>query len=148
MKNRLLALACITALSLALTPASSRADHHEEKHTALEEKMEVMDEAYKALRETAADASQNAASAKHAATMLASARAALELKPAYTAAQPADKQAEFVAGFQKEIKALIGTLEQMEAAFRAGNNELANELMGKIRGHRRSGHGDYKKPRD
>ena len=155
MKKSLLSFLCVL---LALTPALIRAEGDQPKpeqpkqekpkhaETELEKSMDVMGKAWRKLRKQADKPDQNASSLELVATVKAAAQEGLKQKPDLTRDQPADKQAEFVAGFQKQLKEMIVTLDQLEAAFKANDNKTAVELIAKIGAMQKEGHKTYKRP--
>lgn len=148
----------VFSLVLALTPALTRAEdakpapdkpkQEKPKHdeTELEKSMDGMNKAWRKLRKQAADPAQNASSLELVATVQAAAKEGLKQKPDLARDQPAEKQAEFVAGFQKQMKEMIAALEQLEAAFKAGDNKTAGEIITKIGAMQKAGHKEYKRP--
>ena len=144
MKLRFPRLAALSvALSaLMITPAQAQ------EHTELGEHMEMIGKTFRNLRRDARDPANNAACADLVAKMLAGAKDSLSLKPAWTTDQPADKQAEFVNGYQKEMKVFIGLLTDLEKAFRSGDNAGAGALIEKLRDQQKLSHELYKKPDD
>jgi soluble cytochrome b562 len=121
----------------------SKEDHD---HTELGEQMETISKSFRTLRRQAKDPAKNAASAKLAGKMLAAAKAGLEFEPAWKADQPAGEQADFVAGFQKEMKVFVGLLTDLEKAFKDGDNDKANAIVGKLRDHQKKSHKSFKAP--
>jgi hypothetical protein len=145
----------VFSLVLALTPVLTRAEpatdkpkQEQPKHddTELGKSMDVMSKAWRKLRRQADKPDQNAGSLELVATIQAAAKKGLEQKPDLARDQPADKQAEFVAGYQKQMKAMIAALEQLEAAFKANDNKTAGEIITKINAMQKEGHKEYKRP--
>lgn len=155
MKKSLISLLCLCSAFLpALTRAQTEAPkpeqpkHEKPKHaeTELEKSMDAMGKAWRKLRKQADKPDQNAASLELVATVKAAAQEGLKQKPDLARDQPADKQAEFVAGYQKQMKEMIAALDQLEAAFKANDNKIAVELIAKIGGMQKQGHKEYKRP--
>ncbi len=136
------------ALVLALTSTSLLFAQADEEKTPLGEQMSAINSAFRTLRSDAADATKSEANATLVHGMIEAATKSLEFKPEYTADQPADQQAEFVANYQAQMKDFIALLERLEAAFKAGNTELAGEIMGELRPAQREAHGTYRRPRE
>lgn len=134
-------------VNVTLLNAASHSGGHED-HTELGEQMETISKTFRSLRRQARDASKNAASAELAGKMLAAAKEAIKHEPAWTADQPKSEQAEFVAGFKKGMEHMIALLVDLEAAFKAGDNDKADEIIGKLREGQKEGHKAYKKPDD
>ena len=151
MKIRLLStfislVIAIGGLNFSVLNAASHESHGDEEHTELGGKMEEISKAFRRLRRQVKDPSKNALSAELAAKMLENAKAALQLEPVWTMDKPKAEQADFVAGFKKEMKVLVGLLEDLHAAFEAGENEKAVAVVSKLRDHQKKGHKAYKKP--
>ena len=148
----------VLSLFLAVSPVLTRAQgdapkpeqpkQEKPKHTEteLEKSMDVMGKAWRKLRKQADKPDQNAGSLELVATIKAAAHEGLKQKPDLTRDQPADKQAEFVAGFQKQLKEMIASLDQLEAAFKANDNKAAVDLIAKIGAMQKEGHKAYKRP--
>lgn len=119
---------------------------HEEGHTQLEEQMETIGKTFRSLRRSVRDPENNAESAEMVGEMLKAAKASMEFKPAWTAEQPADEQADFVAGYKKEMEKFVMLLTDLKAALEADENEKAQDLVGELRSQQRSSHKTYKKP--
>ncbi len=125
---------------------SASAAHHEEEHTELGEQMEIVGKTFRSLRRAVRDPAKNAESAAMAGKMLAAAKAAQEFEPAWKAEQPEDEQAEFVAGYNKEMEKFVMMLTDLKAALEADDNDKANEIISSMRDQQRSSHKAYKKP--
>lgn len=135
-------------LNLAVLKADSHEGHAPVDGTELSGHMEEISKTFRRLRRQIRDSSKNADSAALAGVMLKHAKAALELEPAWTADQPESEQADFVAGFKKEMKAFVGMLEDLQAAFQADDTDKAAAVVAKLRDHQKKGHDAYKKPDD
>ena len=133
----------LLSVSLALSP-TVRAD----EDTPLGEQMELMGDAFKAVRRQVSDASANASTLEQLATIRDAAEKGLEFAPAYAAEKPEAERAAFVEAYQKDMHAFIAVVDELSAALKADNNELAAELVGKMRDAQRSGHKAYRKPKD
>ena len=152
MKTRLLAsiIAFVIAfggLNLSVLNAASHGggDHD---HTPLGEEMETISKAFRTLRRQAKDPAKNASSAALAGKMLAAAQKALDFEPAWTADQPKDEQADFVAGYKKGMEKMVAALVDLEKAFVAGDNAKAEAIIADLRDAQKKGHKAYKKPDD
>ncbi len=146
MKSRLTTLIAFTVAFGAFNLPAVKADHHGDGHSEIGEQMEMIGKTFRSLRRDARDPANNAASADLVAKMLAGAKASLGHKPSWTAEQPADQQAEFVAGYEKEMKVFVSMLTDLEKAFRANDNERAAALIEDLREQQRTSHKLYKKP--
>jgi len=150
MKSRLPTLIAFTVALGGFHLPALQADNHggDHGHSEIGEQMEMIGKTFRSLRREARDPANNAKSADLVGKMLAGAKASLGKTPSWTADQPADKQAEFVAGYEKEMKVFVGLLTDLEKAFRANDNDGAAALIEKLRDQQRSSHKDYKKPDD
>ncbi len=137
-------LALLLAFGLVLPVLPLPAEDH--GHTELGEQMEVIGKTFRSLRRAVRDPAKNAEAAEMAGEMLAAARASIDHDPAWTADQPAAEQADFVAGYKKEMQKFIDLLTELKAALEADDNEKANELVDALRDQQRSSHKAYKKP--
>ncbi len=134
------------ALAIAAAPAVWAEDKPEHKHTPLENQMDAMSKAWRALRKQAADASKNESSIELVAKIKAASVESLKLTPALAAEKPESERAAFVAGYQKSMKELIAELDNLSAAFKAGKNDEAGALIKKIGEMQKAGHKEFKKP--
>ncbi|MBC9868358.1 MAG: hypothetical protein F7B06_07985 [Opitutae bacterium] len=153
MKIRLIStLLSLFILSGGLNFTILKADSHEadasEEGTKLSGHMEEISKVFRRLRRQIRDTSKNADSAALAGQMLEQAKASLELEPAWTGDQPESEQADFVAGFKKNMKEFIGLLEDLQAAFQADDTDKAVAVVAKLRDHQKESHNAYKKPDD
>lgn len=142
-----LAIPAIRAADQPEAPQKARARGHE-KHTELGNHMEKMGRAFRTLGRQIHDASKNEESLKLVEIIKTNAQAGLELKPEKTADIPADQQAKFVSDYQQGIKHLIGDLEKLETALKAGNNDEAAELVKTVKKDMDSGHKEFRKKHD
>ena len=147
--SSLLSLAMlIGGLNFTVLMVAPNEAHASEEDTELTGNMEEISKTFRRLRRQVRDASKNADSAALAGEMLKHAKASLELEPAWKADQPESEQADFVAGFQKEMKVFVGLLEDLQAAFQADDTDKAVEVVAKLRDQQKKGHNAYKKPDD
>ncbi len=133
-------------IAIAAAPAVWAEDKHEHKHTPLEDQMDAMAKAWRALRKQAADASKNESSLELVAKIKAGSVESLKHTPALAAEKPESERAAFVAGYQKAMKELIAELDNLAAAFKADKNDEAGALIKKIGDMQKAGHKEYKKP--
>ena len=61
-------------------------------------------------------------------------------------AQPPAEQEKFVADFQTTLKSLIGDVEKVEAALKAGNMDEAKTLAAALRMDQMDAHTQFRKP--
>lgn len=145
--NHLLKMGALGVLligGLALTPVSAAAA--DDKTTEIGEQMDRMNRAFRELRKQAADAGSNAASLELVATMRAAATAAVKHTPVLAADLPEAKRAAFTAGYREQMDKFIGVLDELAAAFKAGDNTAAAALVDRLRDVQRQSHREYKKP--
>jgi soluble cytochrome b562 len=136
----------LVALSIALSASLLTPTFAAEEHTELGEHMEMIGKAFRTLRKDARDPANNQKCADTVAQMLSGAKASLDHKPAWTAEQPADKQAAYVEDYVKEMKVFVGLLTDLEKAFRSGDSDGAGALIEKLRDQQNLSHQQFKKP--
>ena len=148
MKTRLLLLSLLLALvSVSGVQAQTKpAAEETEEETELGDKMERMGGAFRKLKRQAADPAKNEESLKLLATIRESAEAATHLEPARKADVPAEAQAKFVADYQAKMKETLTVIDQLIAAFTAGNNEEAVKLIAQLGDAQKAGHKEFKRP--
>lgn len=150
MKIKNLVLAVVWFLPFALMVQAQEPKREPKKEhkaeTELEGKMDEMGGAFRKLRGQIQDASKNAESITLVQKLRAAAIEAAKLKPAKTEDLPEADRAKFVAEFQKDMKALIGTAEKLEAALRADDNAGAAKLVGDLKALQKDGHEEFKRP--
>jgi soluble cytochrome b562 len=148
MKSRLLTFALILNLALP-TAARLRAEEkpaHKEPETELGKTMEGLNGAWRKVRAQAADPAKNASSVELLGTITAAAEKALTLKPAKVEDLPAADREKFVQDYQKQMKAFLAQLGQLQAAFKANDNAAATALIEKIGALRKESHKEFKRP--
>ena len=148
MKIRLLLLSLLFSLvSASALQAQPKPEKEEgEEETELGDKMDRMGGAFRKLKRQAADASKNEESLKLVATIRESAEASTHLEPARKADIPADAQAKFVTDYQAKMKETLAVIDELAAAFKAGNNEEAGKLIAKLGEAQKAGHKEFKRP--
>lgn len=114
--------------------------------TPLGEQMDRMNGAFRKLRRQAEDVTKNESSLAYVATMQAAAEVAVTLTPVLAADIPEAKRAQFIESYRTQIRKLIAGLEELAAAFKAGDNAAAVAVISDLRGIQKDGHHDYKKP--
>jgi len=144
MKIRVILLSLFCAV--ATLPSIRAQDHNKDDETELGNRMDDMSSAVRKLKKQVGDATKNEDSLKLVATIRKNAEAASKEKPAWTADQPADKQAEFVAQYQKGMKDLLALIDKLEAALKAGDNAAAQQVLGDMGKAQKAGHKQFKKP--
>lgn len=117
-----------------------------EPETELGEKMEKVNGAFRKLRANAADATKNEDSLKQVAIIRANMADASKLEPAKKADIPAADQAKFLADYQAKLKEFVTELDKLEAALKAGNNEVAAAEVKTLGDMEKQDHKSFKKP--
>lgn len=141
----LLSLVCAVATVPVVRAANHPANGDDDDQTELGEHMGNMGRAFRKLGREVGDASKNDDSLKQVATMHKEAEAALNLQPEKTADLPADQRAKFVAAYQDGIKHLIGDIDKLDAALKAGKNDEAADLVKALKKDMGEGHKEFKK---
>ncbi len=140
----------LLSLCLALSPALLRAEDAkpkiEKEETELTKSMDTLNKSWRKLRKQAADPLQNASSLELLVEIKAAAKDNLKYTPDLARDIPADQRDKFIAGYQKKMTAVGAALERVEAAFQAGDNPAAVELIAKISALQKEGHKEYKRP--
>lgn len=131
------------AFALALVPLTVSAQDAAPK-TPLGQRMDAMNVAFRALGPMVADPAKNDSSVKLVATMVENASAALSFEPAKKAQVAADSQPQFVEGFQRELKVMVGMIERLQVALKANNNTSAAAIVDSMRTQQRSSHTVYR----
>ena len=149
MPNRLLCLALALVLSLPAAPAL-RAQEPARKppaeETELGKVMEKLNGAWRKLRRQAADPASNAASLELVAVIKAGAEKALAFSPARVEDVPAAGREKFVQDYQRGMKDFLLQVGKLEAAFQAGDNAAAQELVRQIGDLQKEAHKAFKRP--
>ena len=139
-RTLLLSLICVTASVPVAVNAAEKEDQ-----TVLGSHMEKMSGAFRKLRKSVVDASQNAESLKLVATMKTEAAASLKEEPAKKAEIPAADQAKFVADYQKGMKDMAAKIDALEAALKANKNDDAAKIVEEMAAAQKQGHKAFKK---
>ncbi len=139
--NRNVCLIVLAAL-FAAAPAGVRVASAAED-TELAKQMEVMQENLKKLRKTVKNAADDAASLEALNNAQAAAVASKALVPAKAAQVPEADRAKFVAGYRKEMIALMEHLGKIEVALLDNDNAKAEELYKGLKGIEDAGHEKY-----
>ncbi|PTY06351.1 hypothetical protein DB347_13050 [Opitutaceae bacterium EW11] len=127
---------------------SPNAEHSSDAGTELGDRMDEMGDAFKALRRQIEDASKNPSSLEQVAILKKNATAALNLVPAKAADLPEADRPKFVSGYKTEMKKLLGHLDELEAALKAGDNAQAAKTLRAIGAEQKDAHREYRKPQD
>lgn len=126
-------------------PAAMAAKPKEEKpETELTKKMDKMSAAFRKLRRQAGDATKNAESLELVATLREYATAAAKLEPFKLTEIPEADRPKMLEGYQAKMKDLLATIDQLAAAFKAGQNEAAAKLVKDLGAFQKEGHKEYK----
>ncbi|HMS02037.1 MAG TPA: cytochrome b562 [Gemmatimonadaceae bacterium] len=136
---RHLGTALLLALALTNTAAAQDADK-----TPLGQRMSAMNEALKKITAQVADPAMNASTLEQVAIFKSNANEALTFTPEKTATMPEGEQEQFVADFQTGLKALLVTVDSLEAAVTAGRNTDAVALIDVMKKTQREKHGVFR----
>jgi len=145
MRIRHLLLAALLMVP-SMFPLRAESPKQPQEETELEDKMDVMDTAFRKLKRQVNDATQNAASLQLVATIRLGAEEAVKLVPAKAADVPAAERAKFVADYQMKMKDLLTTLEKLEVTLRADKNDEAARLVAELGVMQKVGHKTFKRP--
>lgn len=143
MKSRLL----LAALSLALL-VSPLARAAGDDDSPLGKEMSAMNRAFRQLKKQAGDAAQNASSLELLAKIKKASEASIDLIPEKAAGLPEADRTAFVEKYKKEMKEFVAALDKLEAAFKAGDNETATKLVAELNALQKSGHKEFRKPKE
>ncbi|MFA6962540.1 MAG: cytochrome b562 [Opitutaceae bacterium] len=143
MKLRLL----LTALLIAFI-ASPFAHAGDEKDTPLEKQMGTMNRAFKQLKKQATESTLSDASLALVAQMLKAAQTSVDLIPEKAADLPEGDRAAFTAAYKEKMDKLIAVLGKLETALKAKDNAEAAKLVTELGAMQRSGHKEFRKPKD
>lgn len=139
----------LAALAMGLVAAAApslRADR--EPETPLGEQMDVISKSFRALRKQIADPAQNENSLTLVAKLHDAAVEALKFEPAKTKDLPEAERAKFVENYRAGMKQFIATADQLSAALKAGKNDQAKELLGKLNSEQKEGHKEFRKHKE
>jgi soluble cytochrome b562 len=125
---------------------SAEPHHPPQEETELEDKMDLMGTAFRKLKRSVNDATQNPASLQLVAAMRTAAAEAEKHVPAQTADVPVAERAKFVADYRVKMKDLLTTLEKLEVALRADKNDEAARLVAELSVMQKVGHKTFKRP--
>jgi hypothetical protein len=132
-----LALILVGAIAAPLAfVATAGADDHE----ALEKEMETINSHYKTLRRDARKGEYAPDTAGKFPEMLHAAITAMHLKPPMIAKVPADKQAQFLVDYKKEMKKMIVHIIDMEIAFDEGRKDDLAKMIDDLNTIKGDGH--------
>lgn len=146
----LVSLALLFATALAL-PAFAAEEGPKPKpakaeETELANAMSTLNGAWRKLRRQAADPASNASSLELVATIKIAATKSATLAPDLARDQPEAERAKFIAAYQKQMKDFVAALAKLEAAFTAGDNAAAGEVIKTLGNLQREGHKEYRRP--
>jgi cytochrome c556 len=140
----LLATFALSAASGADTPAREAAPPADKPETELTRQMDGINGAFRKLRRQVADAGRNAESLELVATMRRHAAASVDEVPAKAANIPEADRAKWTADFKARMREMLGTIDKLEAALKAGQNEEAAKLVTELGNQQRAGHKEYR----
>jgi soluble cytochrome b562 len=139
--NCIILILMATAL-FVIAPVSSRFAEAAED-TELAKQMEEMNDNLKKLRKSIKNASENAASLETLSKMQHATVAAKVLVPARAAKVPEADRAKFLAGYRKDMAALLEHLCKIEVALLDNDNAKAEELFKGLKKVEDDGHEKY-----
>jgi hypothetical protein len=146
MKTRILLLPIICLLAATLgVQAQDKSAKSAATSTELEDKMDEINAAYRKLNRQVGDASKNADSLKQVAIIRQNAEAATKLEPMKKKEVPTAEQAKFMADYQAKMKSFLADVGKLEAAFKAGKNDEAANLLKTLKQDQDEGHKAFKK---
>lgn len=145
MKSRLVLSALLLALSPAPFVAAQEAPAAKKEHTALEDRMEKINSAWRRLRRQVAEPAQNASSLELIATIREAAKGTEKMTPAKIEEVPEAERAKFLADYQAGMKKFFEQLDALETALKSSNNEEAGKVLSAIADHQKSSHKAFKK---
>ncbi|MSU71907.1 MAG: hypothetical protein EXS43_06140 [Opitutus sp.] len=144
MKIRILSFTLICALAAVLGVRAAE----KETSTELEDKMDEINGAYRKLGRQVADAAKNADSLKQIGIIRTNATAAMKLDPKKMKEVPAADRAKFKADYQAKMKAFVADLDKLEAAFKAGKNDEAANILKTLKQVQEDGHKEFRKEKE
>lgn len=147
MNCRFLACAVLLALVVSGPRHASAAEPSPggEEMTELGEHMDRLSGAFRKLRRQAGDPAHNAASLELLAEMREAAQAAAKLVPAKAADLPEAERGKFTAAYRKQMGRLLTQLQDIAAAFAAGDNAAAQKRIGDLADFQKASHREYRK---
>jgi soluble cytochrome b562 len=116
-----------------------------EDTTELGDKMSAISKAFKKLRTQVGDATKNEDSLQLVASIRKNVVESLTLVPEKTADLPAADQTKFKTDFTAKMESLLGEVDKLESALKAGNNEEAKALLEVLGNAQKEGHKEFKK---
>ena len=141
----LFALICaVTALPVVRAQDAQKQMPAKEDQTELGARMEKMGAAFRKLRALVKDPTKNADSLAQVAILKENATEALKFDPKKKMIIPAGDQAKWISDYQAKLKTVIGHIDQLEAALKAGKNDEAEALYTTIGNEQKEGHTEYK----
>lgn len=150
MKSPLRLIAALSTLFLAATLVNAQeapaapAPKEKKPETELTKKMDKMNGAFRKLRRQATDATKNADSLEQVAILKEFAVEAAKLEPAKAATIPEADRAKWVGEYRAKMKETLATIDKLEAALKAGQNEEAGKLVAELNTQQRAGHKEYR----
>ncbi len=139
-----IALLIAGSVICAAAEAPAAAPKPEKEETALTQKMDKVNEAYRKLRKQAGEATKNVESLALVATLREYAAAAAKLEPFKLTEIPAADRPQMLEGYRAKMKEFLSTIDQLAAAFKAGQNEEAAKLVEALKALQKEGHKEYK----
>jgi len=141
---RLLAL-LVTFIAPAIIHAADSAEK-ESENSELGDSMSTMNAAFRKLRRQVADPKQNEASVALVAKLRKASVDSEKEIPAKVAHLPAADQAAAKAAYADKMKELIATIDELDAALKAGKNEDAVGIIKELTLQEEAGHKQFRPP--
>jgi hypothetical protein len=138
---------CLGSVALAAdgAPAAAPTAGKEEKpETELTRQMDKMNSAFRKLRRQATDPAKNADSLAQVAILKEFAAASAKLEPAKAATIPEASRTKWVAEYRAKMTETLATIDKLEAALKAGQNEEAGKLVTELNAQQRAGHKEFR----
>ena len=140
--SKSLSFVLMTAALLVIAPVNSRFAEAADD-TELAKQMEIIQDEQKALRKTIKSAAENAASLAALDKMQQATVASKALVPAKAKSVPEADRAKFLAGYRKDMAAMLEHLCKIEVALLDNDNAKAEELFKGLKKVEDDGHEKY-----
>lgn len=128
-------------------PMTLSASPKKEDKTELGKAMDKMGKALRALKKQVADPAKNASSLQLAEGMRSAALASADLTPAKAQDLPEADRAQFEADYKAGMKDLLGAIDDLAAALKAGDNDQAVKIVQGFNKLMKDGHKKFQRPK-
>jgi soluble cytochrome b562 len=139
------ALLTLGSIQPALNAQPTASASAEEDTTELGRHMSAISRAFKKLRTQVADSAKNEESLQLVATIREHAHSAMALVPEKALEVAAPDQPKFKSDYVAKMESLIASVDQLDAAFKAGNNDEAKRLLEAMANAQKEGHKEFRK---